>query len=160
MISKSAEAVRIYTVLGTELSRLVGEFMGADLSLLPHQNFYDVELGGHTYIHANGKFGLYTCLMGRNIYIHEWVVKQRTPKSYVVRYSQTIIICEGGDDVAYKYHCKLQEKKDIVKRIYPFRRKMKTEQILRDLSDRTFTVLRHDTEVMNWDGNLYLNFHR
>ena len=157
-LSKKSKAVAQTSGLSTDLCRLVGEFVGADLPLLPRMKFYDMEVGGHTYVRASKRFGFYTCMVGKNLHLNEWIVKKRTPKSYVVQYSQSIIVCESELGVTYKFHADVPEHKNKVKRIFPFRRKMQTALILKKLSEKSFITLSGLLCTSNND--FYLDFQR
>lgn len=157
-LSRKSKAVFTATGLSTDLCRLVGEYLGSDLALLPKQNFYDIEIGGKSYIKFPNWNG-YNFPVGTNLHLNEWIVKKRTPKSYVVAYSKTIVICENLKGITYKFSAHIPEL-DRVRRIFPFRRKLNTERILKDLSDRTYVVLNCDTKIVGSGKNFIIDFQR
>ena len=158
MLSKKSREVELATGIGVDLSRLVGEFAGTDLTLLPGECFYDIELGGYSFVKMAQDFGLYSGIIGKNIHVNEWVVKKRTPKSYVVQYKQTSIICETDFGLTYKYHVMLKENANRVRRIFPFRRRLQPNQhILEELDERKYDILACTSKVRN-NGDFYLKF--
>ena len=156
-LSKTSNEVLATAKIGKDLSRLVGQFAGTDLELLPGSTFYEIEMGGHSYIKCND-FGIYSGLVGRNIHVNEWVVKKRTPKSYIVKYSKTTVVCESDYFVSYKYMAELPNYKNVEKRIFPFRRKISSSQILEDLANRHYLVLICNSKVQTTNGDFYLEF--
>ena len=156
-LSKTSNEVFNIAKIGTELSRLVGEFAGTDLELLPGSKYYEIERGGHSYIKCKD-FGLYSGIIGRNFHVNEWIVKKRTPKSYIVKYSNTTVVCESDYFVSYKYVAKLPNYKNVVKRIFPFRRKIKSSQIMEDLGNRHYLMLISNSTVHSSNGDFYLEF--
>ena len=155
-LSKTSDEVLNTAKIGKELSRLVGEFAGTDLELLPGAKFYDIESGGFTYIKST--FGIYSGIIGRNLHVNEWIVKKRTPKSYIVKYSKTTVVCESDYFVSYKYVAELPNYKNVEKRIFPFRRKVKSSQIMEDLANRHYLVLICQSPVHCDKGDFYLEF--
>ena len=155
-ISKRSAAVDSISGLGRDISRLVGEFNGWDLALQPNELFYDCEVGGRSYVKCK-EFGIYSCMLGKNLHLNEWRVCRRTPKSYVVEYNRTIVIC-GHGYVAYKYRCMLPKYKNKMRRIFPFRRKTDSRELLRKLSERTYFILSCAKSIQTTNGDFYLDF--
>ena len=157
-LSKTSEAVRTTAKIGTDLSRLVGEFCGTDLYLLPGSKFYDTEKGGFSFIKCD--LGLYSGIIGRNFHVNEWIVKKRTPKSYIVQYSRTTVVCESDYFVSYKYMVELANYKNLVKRIFPFRRKEDTSQLMDQIANQHYLVLICKSLECTANGNFYLEVNR
>ena len=157
-LSKQSQAVNVIARLGTDLSRLVGEFAGNDLALLPGDSFYDIEIGGFSHVKMARHFGLYTGIIGKNLHINEWIVKRRTPESYVVRYEKTVIVCETDFGLTYRYKATLFKPGTCERRIFPFRRKVKTPAILKELADRNYVTLLCKSTVRRANGDFYLTF--
>lgn len=153
-LSKTSGAVLTTANIGTDLSRLVGEFCGTDLYLLPGSKFYDMERGGFTFIKC--ELGLYSGIIGRNCHVNEWIVKKRTPKSYIVEYSRTTVVCESDYFVSYKYMVELPKYKNLVKRIFPFRRKVDTSELMDQLANRHYLILLCKSLKGTQNGNFYL----
>jgi len=156
-LSKTSNEVLATAKIGKDLSRLVGQFAGTDLELLPGSTFYEIEMGGHSYIKCND-FGIYSGLVGRNIHVNEWVVKKRTPKSYIVKYSKTTVVCESDYFVSYKYVVELLHYKNKEKRIFPFRRKIDSSKIMEDLASHQYLVLTCNSMAYTANGDFYLEF--
>ena len=156
-LSKTSNEVLNTAKIGKELSRLVGEFAGTDLELLPGSKFYEIERGGYSYIKYKD-LGLYRGVIGRNLHVNEWVVKKRTPESYIVKYSKTTVVCESDYFVSYKYEAELPNYKNVEKRIFPFRRKISSSQILEDMANRHYLVLICNSKVLSKNGDFYLEF--
>ena len=158
MLSKQSREVERATGIGVDLSRLVGEYIGTDLPLLPGECFYDIELGGYSFVKMAQDFGLYSGIIGKNIHVNEWVVKRRTPQSYVVKYRQTSVICETDFGLTYKYYAVLKEHVNRVRRIFPFRRKLQPNQhILEELEERKYDVLACTSKART-NGDFFLHF--
>ena len=156
-LSKTSNEVLNTAKIGKELSRLVGEFAGTDLELLPGSKFYEIERGGYSYIKYKD-LGLYRGVIGRNLHVNEWVVKKRTPESYIIKYNKTTVVCESDYFVSYKYVAELPNYKNVEKRIFPFRRKISSSQILEDLANRHYLVLICNSKVLSKNGDFYLEF--
>ena len=103
------------------------------------------------------EFGIYSCMLGKNLHLNEWRVCRRTPKSYVVEYNRTIVIC-GHGYVAYKYRCMMPKYKNKMRRIFPFRRKTDSRELLRKLSERTYFILSCANSIQTTNGDFYLDF--
>ena len=158
MLSKKSSVVELVTGIGVDLSRLVGEYTGTDLSLLPGEFFYDVDEGGYSFVRMAQDLGLYSGIIGKNIHVNEWIVKKRTPHSYIVTYKQTSVICETDFGLTYRYPAVLKEYKNRVRRIFPFRRRLQPNQhILEELEERTYDVLEC-TATLRKNGDFYLDF--
>ena len=85
-------------------------------------------------------------------------MKKRTPKSYIVKYSNTTVVCESDYFVSYKYVAELPNYKNVEKRIFPFRRKIKSSQIMEDLANRHYLMLISNSTVHCTNGDFYLEF--
>ena len=157
-LSKQSQAVNIIASIGTDMSRLIGQFAGNDLPLQPGDSFYDIEIGGFSHVKMARHFGLYTGIIGKNLHINEWIVKRRTPQSYVVEYVNTAVVCETDFGLTYKYRAHLPGYSDGVRRIFPFRRKLKTTNILKELSERNYVVLLCKSKIRKDNGDFYLTF--
>ena len=156
-LSKTSNEVLATAKIGKDLSRLVGQFAGTDLDLLPGSKFYEIERGGNSFIKCKD-LGLYSGLVGRNIHVNEWIVKKRTPESYIVKYSKTTVVCESDYFVSYKYVVELLHYKNVEKRIFPFRRKIDSSQIMQDLANRHYLVLICNSMAYSANGDFYLEF--
>ena len=154
-LSKKSREVAETTGIGVDLSRLVGEYAGNDLYLLPGQCFYDIEMEGYSFVKTTPDLGWNSGIIGKNIHVNEWIVKKRTPKSYVIRYNQTAVVCETDFGLTYKYRAILPKKN--VRRVFPFRRKIQTAQILKELAERNCAFLVCSSTVHR-NGDFYLKF--
>lgn len=156
-LSPKSKIVAEITGIGKDLSRLVGEFGGTDLHLLPGDSFYDISMGGYSFVKMARDFGLYSGIIGKNIHVNEWLVKKRTPKSYVVEYRRTVVVCETDFGLTYKYCAKLSGYDKCIRRVFPFRRKMQTTHVFKELAEREYAVLLC-TSKFQTNGDFYLNF--
>ena len=157
-LSKQSNIVVSTTPLGTDLSRLVGEFAGYDLALLPGDSFYDIEIGGFSHVKLARDFGLYSGVIGKNLHINKWLVKRRTPESYLVQYVETAVVCETDFGLTYKYRADLPIYNKAVRRVFPFRRKLKTPDILKELAQRNYVILLCKSAIRKANGDFYLTF--
>jgi len=114
--------------------------------------------GGYSFVKMARDFGLYSGIIGKNIHVNKWVVKKRTPKSYIVSYINTAVVCETDFGLTYKYSAKLSGYNKCIRRIFPFRRKMQTSHVFQELAEREYVVLLCTSKVQSKNGDFYLNF--
>ena len=100
------------------LCRLIGEFSGFDLYLKPGNFFFDYTASGSTYVNLDGL----NLFIGDNMNISKWLIKKRTPKSYLVEYDSTLVTCEVRPGRVYRFVTSFEQLNGI-RRIFPFRRK-------------------------------------
>ena len=158
-LSKSSNIVYQKTRIGKDSSRLIGEFAGFDLNLQPGSTFSDIENGGNTFVKCK-EYAMYSSIIGRNVHVNYWTVKERTPKSYIVQYVNTTVVCESDYFVSYKYNVVLPNYKNRIKRIFPFRRKIKKSEvttILEEIAKHEYLVLKCKSTTQGANGDLYLD---
>ena len=156
-LSKRSRAVYVATTQSTDICRLIGEFLGTDLPLKPRDKFYDLEIGGLSFIACN--FEGFRCVLGKNIHLNEWTVRSRTPKSYILKYCQTIVVCAGDVGVTYRFKCELAKySENKIKRVFPFRRTQPNASLLQNLCERASLILSCGTKTRESEGDFYRDF--
>jgi len=156
-LSKRSRALYHTSTLSTDLCRVIGEYAGNDLHLKPRQMFYDLEIGGLSYISCN--FEGFRCVLGKNVHLNEWIVRSRTAKSYVLEYVSTVVVCAGDIGLTYRFKCELDKYKgNKVRRVFPFRRTQPDASLLRRLCERAGFILASGTRTRECEGDFYVDF--
>lgn len=154
-LSKSAHIILEKSQLPLILCKLVGEFAGTDVALLRGDSFFELERGGTTFVALDEK----RYVLGDNIHVHQWLVKRRTPKSYVIQYKDTVVVCENGW-ACYKYNAVSKKLEGKEKRIFPFRRKLKNDQknVVSNIIERNYQSLPPNVKVVPISHNFFVQF--
>ena len=152
MISKESNVLKKHGV-PTVLCRIIGEFAGCDLHLKPGQFFFDYTASGRTYVNLDGL----TLFIGDNMNISKWLIKKRTPKSYVVEYDSTLVNCEVQTGRVYRFITTFEQLNGS-RRIFPFRRS--TVGIERPIFDTALLLVITDSSYVNTSrpGNVIISF--
>ena len=157
-LSESSNLVYQKTRIGKDSSRLIGEFAGCDLYLQPGSTFFDIENGGSTYVKCQ-EYAMYSSIIGRKSQVNSWLGKKRTPKSYIVQYLNSTVVCESDYFVSYKYNVVLPNYRNRIKRIFPFRRKIQKSDvttILDEIAKHEYLVLKCRSTAQGANGDLFL----
>lgn len=91
-LSKESIAILNSTTLNKVEAKIIGEFSGHDVDLLPGQIFEEPFKRGRTFAFVKSSHAFST-ILGSNFVFHRYTVVRRTPKSYMVRYKETVVYC-------------------------------------------------------------------
>ena len=153
-LSKSARAVAESAELSGIAAKLIGEFAGTDVSLLPGDVYYTLVPGGRTFNKFERDGTLYANNVAENQYLHEWKVRRRTPCSIVTEYWRTVVICHGID-TCRKFTYTLPSHRGWMRRFFP---KNADQQIFARQHAEMFDFLPDCTISYTRRGNFFLEF--
>ena len=118
-ISKESQAVREF--LDTDTAKLVGEFAAMDTHS-GSKYFYQFQREGRTFITLT-RYDFCPVTLGENMLIHKYTIKERTVKSYLVEYSETMVYVKSVLPSALFYFSFVNpDKLGVIRRVFPFRR--------------------------------------
>ena len=123
-------------LFNSDMCKLIGEYAGFDVSLLRGETYYTLCSGRASYVH-NNTYKLNT-LLGTNRYVHKWLVKKRTPCSYVCDYQGTTVICHSLGGEVYKFEHTFEPITN--KRFFP-NRVLDVQAHLREYINQPFQVI-------------------
>ena len=118
-LSPETNAIFNSTCLNKIESKIIGEFAGTDVHLLPGEEFHEVIRYGCTYVTRSDSRSY---LVATNYIEHIYTIHRRTPKSYVVSYKTSIIYayCSAHNEV-FKIVTQMPDLLGFKsKRIFPF----------------------------------------
>ena len=118
-LSKSASALYENCCLTAIAAKLVGEFAGTDVSLLPGAFHYTLTDGEYSYRYLTHEGRMCAHQVGENRHLHCWRVKRRTPCSYVTVYDHTVVVVHGRRGVCRKFNFNFPHLTGMERRFFP-----------------------------------------
>ena len=119
-LSKYTQVVYEISDLDKNSCKLIGEYAGYDVKLLNGSIYLTLADGGYTFL-KTPLFGDVLVNIGKNRYIHKWLIKTRTPCSYNTVYQYSRVLCQG--DSMYTYKTILPQFEGARRRFFPLRTK-------------------------------------
>lgn len=118
-LSKSAQALYENSALSAIAAKLVGEFAGTDVALLPGAFHYTLTDGRFSYRYMTHGDRMCAQQVGENRHLHCWRIKRRTPCSYVTAYDHTVVVVHGRHGVCRKFTFEFPRLKGMQRRFFP-----------------------------------------
>ena len=152
MLSKQSKHIFENSALPKALIKTIGQFAGYDVSGRRGTFWHEVEWGGTSFI----KMPNSGCsLFGKNVHVHRYTIKRRTPRSYLLEYVDSTVICKSFAGFSYKFTTMFPISK--IRRVFPLRRKNDEDQdsILNSICDDYHFPVQSIKKINN---NFLLNF--
>ena len=139
-LSKFAKSVHDVCDLGSDITQLIGQFSGTDISLRRGDAWYETYMRiGATFINYDSKY----YPLGSNDYVNVYTVVRTTACSVLLKYDYTYVLTKVFGGELIRYRVILPELNSRTpRRVYPLRIKRKfTQQCL-----QTYVYL-HEVEL-------------
>jgi len=151
MLSNQSKHMFENSTLPRTLIKIVGEFAGFDVPYQRGSFWYEVDWGGVSFVRLPTGCSQF----GKNVHIHCYTITKRTARSYLLEYTDSIVICESFAGFSYKFKAVFPISK--TRRVFPLRRKNDVHQdtLLSSICDDYYFPVPHVKKVNN---NFVLGF--